>query len=147
LNQILRRQTFFTVFRLLTDFVCLYIYEFGLSLCKIVRSSVILLLPLFILSCCSVVTEYKFHHNVCSSKILLCRKSYKNFCFYAEVNFCLRFRKERQLDWMRLDSALKKNRPLQSVDFFLLPSVCAAMFVKKSLVHILYHKEIADARI
>jgi hypothetical protein len=38
----------FTVFRLLTDFVCLYTYEFLLSLCKIVRSSVILLLPLFI---------------------------------------------------------------------------------------------------
>ena len=37
-----------TVFRLLTDFVCLYNYEFGLSLCKIVRSSVILLLPLLI---------------------------------------------------------------------------------------------------
>ena len=33
----------FTVFRLLTDFVCLYTYEF----CKIFRSSVILLLPLF----------------------------------------------------------------------------------------------------
>jgi hypothetical protein len=32
---------------LLTDFVCLYNYEFGLSLRKIVRSSVILLLPLF----------------------------------------------------------------------------------------------------
>ena len=28
-------------------FVCLYIYEFGLSLWKIVRSSVNLLLPLF----------------------------------------------------------------------------------------------------
>jgi hypothetical protein len=39
--------TVFTVFRLLTDFVCLYNYEFGLSLCKIVRSSVILLLPLY----------------------------------------------------------------------------------------------------
>jgi hypothetical protein len=37
----------FSVFRLLTDFVCLYTYEFRLSLCKIVRSSVILLLPLF----------------------------------------------------------------------------------------------------
>jgi hypothetical protein len=35
-------------FRLLTDFVYLYTYEFWLSLCKIVRSSVILLLPLFI---------------------------------------------------------------------------------------------------
>jgi hypothetical protein len=30
----------------LTDFVCLYTYEFLLSLWKIVRSSVILLLPL-----------------------------------------------------------------------------------------------------
>ena len=38
--------TVFTVFRLLTDFVCLYTYEFRLSLCKIVRSLVILLLPL-----------------------------------------------------------------------------------------------------
>ena len=36
----------FHSFRLLTDFVCLYNYEFGLSLCKIVRSSVILVLPL-----------------------------------------------------------------------------------------------------
>jgi hypothetical protein len=36
----------FSVFRLLTNFVCLYAYEFWLSLCKIVRSSVILLLPL-----------------------------------------------------------------------------------------------------
>ena len=39
--------TVFPVFRLLTDFVCLYTYEYWLSLCKIVRSSVILLLPLF----------------------------------------------------------------------------------------------------
>ena len=36
--------TVFTVFRLLTDFVCLYTYEFWLSLYK---SSVILFLPLF----------------------------------------------------------------------------------------------------
>ena len=35
--------------RLLTDFVCLYTYEFWFSLCKIIRSSVILYLPLFIL--------------------------------------------------------------------------------------------------
>jgi hypothetical protein len=41
--------TVFTVFRLLTDFVCLYTYEFWLSLCKIVRSLVFLLLPLFAL--------------------------------------------------------------------------------------------------
>ena len=41
--------TIFTVFRLLSDFVSLYTYEFWLSFCKIVRSSVILLLPLFVL--------------------------------------------------------------------------------------------------
>ena len=35
---------------LLTHFVCLYNYEFWLSLCKIVRSSVILLLPLLFIN-------------------------------------------------------------------------------------------------
>ena len=35
------------IFRWLTDFVCLYTYFFLLSLWKIVRSSIILLLPLF----------------------------------------------------------------------------------------------------
>jgi hypothetical protein len=40
----------FTIFRLLTDFVCLYNYEFWLSLCKIFRSSVILLLTLLTLT-------------------------------------------------------------------------------------------------
>ena len=37
----------FSVFRLLTDFFCLLTYEFCLSLWKIARCSVILLLPLF----------------------------------------------------------------------------------------------------
>jgi hypothetical protein len=37
----------FPVFRLLTDFVCVYTYEFWLYLWRIVRSSVVLLLPLF----------------------------------------------------------------------------------------------------
>jgi hypothetical protein len=49
--------TVFIVFRLLTDFVCLYTYEFWLSLSKIVRSSVILLLPLF--STCILQLIYK----------------------------------------------------------------------------------------
>jgi hypothetical protein len=53
----------FVFFRLLTDFVCLYTYEFWLSLCKIVRSSVIMLLPLFVLNLCfvlSVSLDYPF---------------------------------------------------------------------------------------
>jgi hypothetical protein len=37
-------------------FVCLYTYEFWLSLCKIVRSSVILLLPLFTI--CPCISAY-----------------------------------------------------------------------------------------
>ena len=41
----------FHSFRLLTDFVCLYTYAFWLSLFKLVRSSVILLLSLFVDRC------------------------------------------------------------------------------------------------
>jgi hypothetical protein len=44
---------------LLTDFVCLYNYEFRLSLCKIARSSVILLLPLF--------ADYLWYASKCSN--------------------------------------------------------------------------------
>ena len=54
--------TVFTLFRLLTDFVCLYTYEFWLSLCKIVRSSVILLLPLFLI----VVVIFIFLFYLCT---------------------------------------------------------------------------------
>ena len=36
---------------------------------------------------------------------------------------------------------------LQCAEIFVYPSVCAAMFVKKSQVHFLYHKELAHARI
>ena len=45
----------FLVFRLLTHFVCLLTYEFCLSLWKIARCLVILLLPVLIrVSCCSL---------------------------------------------------------------------------------------------
>ena len=54
--------TVFTLFRLLTDFVCLYTYEFWLSLCKIVWSSVILLLPLFVNSCCFYFLVLSLYH-------------------------------------------------------------------------------------
>ena len=60
--------TVFTVFRLLTDFVCLYNYEFGLSLCKIVRSSVILLLPLFNVS----IFRWSLCHFYEIIRLLLC---------------------------------------------------------------------------
>jgi hypothetical protein len=65
-------------FSQLTDFVCLYNYEFGLSLCKIVRSSVILLLPLFTLVSAIIkgkdevyrrlVDEFKTIYNVHTEK-------------------------------------------------------------------------------
>jgi prepilin signal peptidase PulO-like enzyme (type II secretory pathway) len=50
----------FSIFQLLTDFVCLYTYEFWLSLCKIARSSVILLLPLFTLASCSTLHNFYY---------------------------------------------------------------------------------------
>jgi hypothetical protein len=52
---------------LLTDFVCLYTYEFQLSLWKIVRSSVILILPLFISFClCKKQELFTFRGQQCS---------------------------------------------------------------------------------
>ena len=56
--------TVLTVFRLLIDFVCLYTYEFWLSLCKIVRSSVILLLLL-----CSRDKTYLLNQRCTGSSI------------------------------------------------------------------------------
>ena len=67
--------TVFIVFRLLTDFVCLYNYEFWLSLCKIVRSSVILLLPLS--------TIQKMINFFCNFPI-----SFKLLEFYYLIMFC-----------------------------------------------------------
>jgi hypothetical protein len=71
--------TVFTVFRLLTDFVCLYNYEFWLSLCKIVRSSVILLLPLFELEVCCIFLRYYFltiDWHLTTSRLVLSRGLY-----------------------------------------------------------------------
>jgi hypothetical protein len=59
--------TVFSVFRLLTDFICLYNYEFWLSLCKIVRSSVILLLPLFIRSTKMTNNRHAYNRDVLQS--------------------------------------------------------------------------------
>ena len=41
----------------------------------------------------------------------------------------------------------RESERVNNASIFFYPSVCAAMFVKKSEVHILYHKELADARI
>jgi hypothetical protein len=66
---------------LLTDFVCLYNYEFGLSLCKIVRSSVTLLLPLLaivlsVLRCTDfyypIVASVARHAGVLKMKFNMC---------------------------------------------------------------------------
>ena len=70
--------TVFTVFRLLTDFVCLYNYEFWLSLCKIVRSSIILLLPLlnalsmFMLFICDNMWSFWVEANLCKVFFFVC---------------------------------------------------------------------------
>jgi hypothetical protein len=52
--------TVFPVFRLLTDFVCLYTYEFWLFPWKISWISVMLLLPLFIYISCKNWFCYEF---------------------------------------------------------------------------------------
>ena len=70
--------TVFTVFRL-TDFVCLYNYEFGLSLCKIVRSSVILLLPL-----CS---KYNIINGLSYSIHLNLHVEWRGFCPIIYFNY------------------------------------------------------------
>jgi hypothetical protein len=57
----------FHSFPVVTDFVCLYTYEFRLSLWKIVRSLVILLLPL-----CSKLTEYSSHIPVFEESLFFC---------------------------------------------------------------------------
>ena len=76
--------TVFTVFRLLTDFVCLYTYEFWLSLCKIVRSSVILLLPLlniFFCYACLILCRVNSVLCICPWIFSLCdfENSYFNY--------------------------------------------------------------------
>ena len=75
----------FTVFRLLTDFVCLHNYEFWLSLCKIVRSSVILLLPLFIKVYCGPVF-YKMSQYIVSFRSLynICYIPYISLIWHCE---------------------------------------------------------------
>jgi hypothetical protein len=54
-------------YRLLTDFFCLYTYEFWFSLCKIVRSSVILLLLLLPITT-KVVRSNLIHGEVYSKQ-------------------------------------------------------------------------------
>ena len=74
----------FSVFRLLTDFVYLYNYEFWLSLCKIVRSSVILLLPLLIIERAIAIIRQIIH----ARKHVLCVISQHQCLIYL---FCLDF--------------------------------------------------------
>ena len=86
--------TVFTVFRLLTDFVCLYTYEFWLSLCRIARSSVILLLPLFLWNSPNMYILVWKHtnnwRNICTFQIPSAKKKFFNKWFkknnYFESN-------------------------------------------------------------
>ena len=80
--------TVFTVFRLLTDFVCLYNYEFWLSLYKIVRSSVILLLPLFSIDYCSFEVIQQI--IVFNYEIIFCQ--FSNCYFSLMINYDILWR-------------------------------------------------------
>jgi hypothetical protein len=86
---------YFIVFRLLTDFVCLYNFEFWLSLCKIVRSSVILLLPLF--------TPYFPYHFTISSvfSISFHYSTYFSSVFFISFHYstCLNMEENGEKIW------------------------------------------------
>jgi hypothetical protein len=77
--------TFFPVFRLLTDFVCSYTYEFWLSLWNSVRSSIMLLLPLSTHSVAMILTN--FVHIPVSVVLLVAFPVYRNDDFVLNA-FC-----------------------------------------------------------
>ena len=86
--------TVFTVFRLLTDFVCLYTYEFWLSLCKIARSSVICYYP-YLLNCIlclrctsiSLIFLFRLYETIGSSlkTFFILSDLYKVFIFFLTI--------------------------------------------------------------
>ena len=81
-NWILNGIVVFPVFRLLTDFVSLLTYELCLSLWKIARCSVILLLPLFVL-----IMWYFFVFHFLSKKNGFSFWQYINeLLFYVKIN-------------------------------------------------------------
>ena len=75
-NTTVIKNTVFTVFRLLTDFVCLYTYEFWLSIWKIVRSSVILLLPLYNVRYNWNIVESGVEHHKTNKSLSRCYQTY-----------------------------------------------------------------------
>ena len=75
----------------LTDFVCLYTYEFWLSLWKIVRISVTLLLPLF-----SLLYGYRFFLNICiTSCVFYCLFYSKLKCYYFKHILLFKMTKDK----------------------------------------------------
>ena len=82
----------FTVFRLFTDFVCLYTYAFLLSLCKIVRSSVILLLPLCIeeFNTLTITPPMRLPQYVIGTRINGCKiDTHTHYIIYASINLSI----------------------------------------------------------
>ena len=84
----------FHSFPWLTDFVCLYTYEFWLSLCKIVRSSEILLLPLYIIYITiGENTLSRLHHYLLNTNVVLwwmsARISAHNVIVFFVIILCL----------------------------------------------------------
>ena len=73
----------------LLTYVCLYNYEFWLSLCKIVRSSVILLLPLLIIDYDVHVSKCKGFHWNRNLWLLELFSRFCCFCFVVVVVFVL----------------------------------------------------------
>jgi hypothetical protein len=120
----------FTVFRLLTDFVCLYNYEFGLSLCKIVRSSVILLLTIF---CFPLHLSDKLQIN----ETFYCCHIWKRFSIYMYARWC--FQKQimheiAAMRWAICDAQRLRNR------HWLLPGVTYYYYKKNCSWNVVVHQ-------
>ena len=80
-----------------SDFVCLYNYEFWISLCKIVRSSIILLLPLFDI----YDTRDNFESYLGGLRFTISKNYYKNILTYWK--YC------RSKTWMYSNLYTSKN--------------------------------------
>ena len=88
--------TVFTVFRFLTDFFCLYNYEFWLSLCKIVRSSVILLLPLFVSVQEPITSEFSMVNITNTFTLKTCVQNTTLFFIFLTFGNCFSWIKNKR---------------------------------------------------
>jgi hypothetical protein len=104
----------FQSFPVVDWFVCLYNYEFWLSLCKIVRSSVILLLPLLTLMRYS--EPCGSYHDFLNNRLLLTRKLLTQVFLVAKLKSSLRSMELNSIKMSFLDTMTPHR---SSIDVYL----------------------------